>query len=157
MSKEPKKQFSLTLLMRVLLGVLVVVSIGIFANSVMRYNALLEEQRELEHKLASYEEMKEELQELLNSDYDYEYIVKIAKEQLGLYFPDEEIFIMGGAEIYNQFMPYIDKIYLTKIYKSNKEADTFIDIPFDDFRMVYKSELKRSSGLGYKFINYIRK
>lgn len=92
MSKEPKKQFSLTLLMRVLLGVLVVVSIGIFANSVMRYNALLEEQRELEHKLASYEEMKEELQELLNSDYDYEYIVKIAKEQLGLYFPDEEIF-----------------------------------------------------------------
>jgi cell division protein FtsB len=78
--------------MRVLLGVLVVVSIGIFANSVMRYNALLEEQRELEHKLASYEEMKEELQELLNSDYDYEYIVKIAKEQLGLYFPDEEIF-----------------------------------------------------------------
>ena len=92
MSKKPKKQFSLTLLMRVLLGVLVVVSIGIFANSVMRYNALLEEQRELEHKLASYEEMKEELQELLNSDYDYEYIVKIAKEQLGLYFPDEEIF-----------------------------------------------------------------
>lgn len=78
--------------MRVLLGVLVVVSIVIFANSVMRYNALLEEQRELEHKLASYEEMKEELQELLNSDYDYEYIVKIAKEQLGLYFPDEEIF-----------------------------------------------------------------
>ena len=78
--------------MRVLLGVLVVVSIGIFANSVMRYNALMEEQRELEHKLASYEEMKEELQELLNSDYDYEYIVKIAKEQLGLYFPDEEIF-----------------------------------------------------------------
>ena len=92
MSKDPKKQFSLTLLMRVLLGVLVVVSIGIFANSVMRYNALMEEQRELEHKLASYEEMKEELQELLNSDYDYEYIVKIAKEQLGLYFPDEEIF-----------------------------------------------------------------
>ena len=78
--------------MRVLLGVLVVVSIVIFANSVMRYNALLEEQRELEHKLASYEEMKEELQELLNSDYDYEYIVKIAKEQLGLYFTDEEIF-----------------------------------------------------------------
>lgn len=92
MSKEPKKQFSLTLLMRVLLGVLVVVSIGIFANSVMRYNALLEEQRELEEKLASYEEMKEELQDLLDAGYDYEYIVKIAKEHLGLHFPDEEIY-----------------------------------------------------------------
>lgn len=78
--------------MRVLLGVLVVVSIGIFANSVMRYNALLEEQRELESKLAEYEEMKEELQELLNEGYDYDYIVKVARERWGLYFPDEEIF-----------------------------------------------------------------
>lgn len=87
-----KKQFSLTLLMRVLLAVLVLTSIGIFANSLMKYNALREETRELEKKLASYEEMKEELQELLNSEEDYEYIVKIAKEQLGLYFPEEEIY-----------------------------------------------------------------
>ena len=92
MSQEKKKQFSLTLLMRVLLGVLVVVAIGIFANSVMRYNELLEQQRELEAQLADYQEMKEELQEILNSEDDYEKIVKIAKEQLGLYFPDEEIF-----------------------------------------------------------------
>ncbi|MBO5295116.1 MAG: septum formation initiator family protein [Clostridia bacterium] len=68
------------------------VAIGIFANSVMRYNELLEQQRELEAQLADYQEMKEELQEILNSEDDYEKIVKIAKEQLGLYFPDEEIF-----------------------------------------------------------------
>ncbi len=92
MSKEKKKQFSLTLLMRVLLGVLIVVSIGVFANSVMRYNALLEEQKALEAELAEYRRAREELQELLDSDMDYEYIVKIAKEKLGLYFPDEEMF-----------------------------------------------------------------
>ena len=84
--------------MRVLLGVLVVVSIGIFANSAMRYNALLEEQRELESQLENYREMKEELQELLDSGYDYEEIVRIAKEQLGLFFPDEEIFINDRNE-----------------------------------------------------------
>ena len=78
--------------MRVLLGVLVVVAVVVFANSVMRYNQLLEEQRELEKQLAAYEEMKEELQELLDSGQDYETIVRIAKEQWGLYFPDEEIF-----------------------------------------------------------------
>ena len=92
MSQENKKQFSLTLLMRALLGVLIVVSIVIFANSVMRYNELLEQQKELEAQFARYQEMKEELQEILNSEDDYEKIVKIAKEQLGLYFPDEEIF-----------------------------------------------------------------
>lgn len=37
---------------------------------------------------------------------------------------DQEIFIIGGAEIYKQFMRYADKIYLTKIYHSF-EGDTF--------------------------------
>ena len=82
----------MTLLIRVLLGVLVVTSIGIFANSVMRYNALMEEQRALEEELSVYREMREELEELLNSEEDYDYIIKIAKEKLGLYFPDEEIY-----------------------------------------------------------------
>ena len=80
------------MLVRVLVGVLVVTSIGIFANSVMRYNALMEEQRALEEELSNYREMREELEELLNSEADYDYIVKIAKEKLGLYFPDEEIY-----------------------------------------------------------------
>ena len=92
MKQERKRQFSLTLLTRILLGVLVVVAIGIFANSLMRYNALMEERRDLELRLQQYDELREELQELLNSGEDYETIVKIAKEQLGWYFPDEEIF-----------------------------------------------------------------
>ena len=85
-------------MMRILLGVLVVVSIGIFAGSVMRYNALIEEQKALEAQLQKYEELKEELQELLNSDMDRDYIIKIAKEQMGLYFPDEELFINDRNE-----------------------------------------------------------
>ena len=74
-------------------------------------------------------------------------------------FPDEEIFIMGGAEIYKQFMPYVDKIYLTKIYDNSKEADTFINIPFDKFEMVYRGEatIDRNIWMEYKFIDYIRK
>ena len=78
--------------MRVLLGILVVTSIGVFANSVMRYNALMEEQKALEEELANYREMREELEELFNSEEDKDYIIRIAKEKLGLYFPDEEIY-----------------------------------------------------------------
>ena len=92
MSNANKKQFSLTLLVRVLLGILVVTSIGVFANSVMRYNALMEEQKALEEELANYREMREELEELFNSEEDKDYIIRIAKEKLGLYFPDEEIY-----------------------------------------------------------------
>ena len=135
MTKEKKKQFSLSLLIRVLLGVIVAVSIGIFANSMMRYNALLDEERELEKIVTNLVELREELNDLMGSaeevdallsDYELyqsllntgtaegdtlreleakleelralikssenkDYIVKIAKERLGLYFPDEEI------------------------------------------------------------------
>ncbi len=37
---------------------------------------------------------------------------------------DQEIFIIGGSEIYKQFLRYMDKIYLTKIYH-NFEGDSF--------------------------------
>ncbi len=42
-------------------------SIGIFANSLMRYNKLLEEQRQLTKKLQHYQEAVAELTELLGS------------------------------------------------------------------------------------------
>jgi dihydrofolate reductase len=37
----------------------------------------------------------------------------------------EEIFIIGGAEIYNQAMPLAHKLYITKIDAEDKEADAF--------------------------------
>jgi dihydrofolate reductase len=37
---------------------------------------------------------------------------------------ESEIFIIGGAEIFKQALPLLNKIYLTRIYKSF-EADTF--------------------------------
>ncbi len=135
-TEENKKQFSLSLLVRIFLGVLVVVSICIFANSVMTYNQLNAEAEELQaaltrlsetraeleaylgsaeevnRLLSDYEECMaaikeadeeggllleyqmqlEEIRELLNTSKNREYITKVAKDQLGLYYADEEIF-----------------------------------------------------------------
>lgn len=38
---------------------------------------------------------------------------------------EEEIFIIGGASIYSQFLPYARRLYLTEIDSSDKDADTF--------------------------------
>ena len=38
---------------------------------------------------------------------------------------DEEVFIIGGAQIYEQTLPVADKLYLTKIHAAFPEADTF--------------------------------
>ena len=38
---------------------------------------------------------------------------------------DEKAFIIGGAAVYEQFLPYADEIYLTEIDASCEDADTF--------------------------------
>ena len=43
-----------------------------------------------------YDKVNGALQELINESDNKEYIVRIAKERLGLYFPDEEIIYNDG-------------------------------------------------------------
>ena len=136
MEQGKKKQFSLSLLVKLFLGILVVISIGVFANSIMYYNQLEREAtalsdalgslyrtraeltemlgsaEELNDLLADYTKCKELLEsgraegelldeyrakmetirELLNSSKNKEYIARIAKDELDLYFADEKIF-----------------------------------------------------------------
>lgn len=135
MQSKTKKQFSLSFLMRIFLGLLVILSIGICARSIMRYNELNREAERLEaalkelgelraeliEDLGSAEELKriladyqaynelidagtatsealeeyqaqlDRIREILNSSKNKDYIVKIAKDELNLYFADEEI------------------------------------------------------------------
>ena len=91
---QRRKQFSLTLLLRILIAVLVVVSIVVFASSLMKYNALEEAKAEEIAKLEALgveKERIEELEQLKRENY-FEYVVRVAKEKLGLLFPDEEIY-----------------------------------------------------------------
>ncbi len=63
----------------------------------------------------------------------FEDALKIAKEKEA-----EEIFIIGGGEIYKQTLPYTDRLYLTLI-QSNIEGDTFFPEYLD-----FKKEIERS-------------
>ena len=38
---------------------------------------------------------------------------------------DEEIFVIGGGKIYEAFLPFASKIYLTEVDAEDKEADTY--------------------------------
>jgi dihydrofolate reductase len=38
---------------------------------------------------------------------------------------NEEIFIIGGGELYKETMPIADKLYITHVNAEDKEADTF--------------------------------
>ena len=38
---------------------------------------------------------------------------------------DEQAFIIGGGMVYRQFLPLVDKLYITHIHHSWEDADTF--------------------------------
>lgn len=71
----------------------------------------------------------------------------------------EEVFILGGAEIYEIALPYTDKIYLTEI-KSSFEGDTFFPrIDPQEWEEIKRNEFPadEKNPYPYVFIELIRK
>ena len=66
------------------------------------------------------------------------YTIESVEDYLSLFaVENEEIFLIGGADLYKHFLSigFIDKVYLSEIEFKNKEYeyDTFFDYPFDEF------------------------
>lgn len=72
---------------------------------------------------------------------------------------EEEIFIIGGGEIYTQLLPYAHKLYLTKVYETFKGDTYFPQINYDEFNVDYECDIKinEKNNLKYNFINLSRK
>lgn len=66
----------------------------------------------------------------------------------------EEIFVIGGAKVYEQLLPYADKLYLTEIEAEDVKADTY----FPDFdKSNYRKEILgqgEENGLKYAIVCY---
>lgn len=89
-------------------------------------------------------------------DYDNVTIVDdLCKVIIGYLNTKDEAFVIGGGTIYEQLLPYCDKIYLTKIH-ATKEADTFFKFNEEEFVEV-KRELKEAKDFYYEFIDLERK
>ena len=72
---------------------------------------------------------------------------------------DEEIFVIGGAEIYKQLLPHCKKLYLTKVHQSFEGDTYFPEIDYSKYDTEYSSDkiTDEKSGITYSFINLIRK
>ena len=70
---------------------------------------------------------------------------------------DEDVYIIGGASIYNQAIKMADRLCLTEVNDSPDNADTFFP-QYDD----WKIETKENHGIDdkhefeYAFVDYIR-
>lgn len=77
---------------RLLLATLIITSIASFVTGLMKYSELQREKEALEQKVEEYEGEVERLEYLIDCPVDYDYIVRIAREKLNLYLPDEIVY-----------------------------------------------------------------
>ena len=93
-----------------------------------------------------------------NKDYCEEgcEVVHSVEEAIALCKDDEQSFVIGGATVYTQFLPFVDKIFLTKVF-ATFEADTFFPpIDTDVFKEISASDIftDEKSGLRYQYLEY---
>lgn len=79
-------------LLRVILATLLIGSIALFISGVIKYTELQREKEALEIKKNDLTEEIEELKYFLDHPIDGEYIIRMAREKLGLNLPGEIIY-----------------------------------------------------------------
>ena len=68
---------------------------------------------------------------------------------------ENELFIIGGGEVYKQSLKHVDTVYLTRIHENVDGDATYPDIPESDFKLV--EQIDRSEPVKFSFLTYRRK
>lgn len=73
-------------------------------------------------------------------------------------YDDDDLFVIGGGQIYKELLPYCKKAYVTKM-KNIFEADTYFPNldELDDWEMVDKSEDFKYENIEFNFFIYENK
>ena len=87
-------------------------------------------------------------------------VVSSIEEAMAICPDNDESFVIGGATIYEAFLPHVQKLYITQIHHLFKDADTF----FPEFDMnAWDEESKLAmfddpkTEFRYSFVNLVRK
>ncbi|MGI6716082.1 MAG: dihydrofolate reductase [Eubacteriales bacterium] len=108
---------------------------------------------------------------ILNWDTDYKVDGAIIVHSLDELFEElkkyntDDVFVIGGASVYNQLIPYCDTGYVTKFDKSYEKDVCITNLDQDEnWECVYVSERHESNaetdtegGLGFYFTEYRRR
>ena len=81
-------------------------------------------------------------------------------EEIKRYADDEvENFIIGGASIYRQLMPYANKMYVTEIDKEFDGDVFFPEINLEEWKIIERKQglTNEKNPYKYEYITYVRK
>ena len=83
--------------------------------------------------------------------HTFDEFLKAIKEQE----KNDIVFIIGGASIYRQTLPYVDQVYLTKVNADGGAEVFFVNLDEEkDFSLIKESEPEMDGDLEIKFTVY---
>jgi dihydrofolate reductase len=75
-----------------------------------------------------------------------------------IYWKNEEIFVIGGANVYEQFLPYADRLYLTRIDASFEGDTYFPEVDYAKWTPIKESiRTELDNGIPLYFVTYERR
>lgn len=71
--------------------------------------------------------------------------------------PDEDIFVIGGASVYKQFLPYADHLLLTEVDNVPEKADAFFP-EYSDWTAISSEQYEADErhAFPYRFVDYVK-
>lgn len=84
------------------------------------------------------------------------FIVVHSIDELFSKFSNEDLMVIGGSQIYEQFLPYADELILTEIHQSFKGDSFFPTFDKKDYVNIYLQE-EEEKGIAYDFCIYKKK
>lgn len=73
---------------------------------------------------------------------------------------NDDVYVIGGGEVYRQFMPKAERLFVTEIDEQFEDADTFFpSIDMQEWLLIEEDEwqIDEKSGLRFRFKTLIRK
>lgn len=92
------------------------------------------------------------------SEKPHDNVSYLTLEEVLSYEPlDEEVFVIGGSEIYELFLPHVQRMYITDIFAEVQSADAFF--PTYDLKdwIVSSLEVSKTQDAYHEFIQLDRK
>ena len=86
------KKSPVAVVIRVFLALLFIFALAFFIWSIMKYNEIMEEKEEKEKYIVELNNEIDRLEYLVDAPLDDAYKIRIAREKLGMCFPDEIIY-----------------------------------------------------------------
>ena len=93
-------------------------------------------------------------------DHEYEGVINVHDfdefvKMIQKYGKEEDVFIIGGASIYRQTLPYVDMVYLTKVDADGEAEVFFVNLDEDkNFKCIEKGEPIEDNGHIIRFTKY---